>query len=378
MIKSTFQHIVICVKIYLQFKTVNEEGERMFLALRELTQAKLRYFLVCAIMVAILFLVFFITGLAKGLSHADSSSLQSLKADYIVMNKEEDGVLVKSELTPKEVKQIQKEVDAHATPIKMYMSSIQQQNKNDLDIMYFAVDTKEYGNLKIIEGKQIHDLKTNEVIVDQSMKQQGYKLNDTLEDKNSKKEYKIAGFTKDNTYSFAPIIFISNKNLNRPQQIYNAVLYSGKKVDVDHFATFSREETVKAMPGYKETQGSFTMMKVFLFIIAAFVSSVFFYILTIQKSHQFGVLKAIGAKSWYIAKGILIQVAILTVLGWGIGTLGIYGIKSILPNTMPFVLPFKLILATGVVFLSLNIIGSMLSVFKVIKADALEAIGRVE
>lgn len=77
-------------------------------------------------------------------------------------------------------------------------------------------------------------------------------------------------------------------------------------------------------------------------------------------------------------KGMLIQVAILTVLGWGIGTLGIYGIKSILPNTMPFVLPFKLILATGVVFLSLNIIGSMLSVFKVIKADALEAIGRVE
>ncbi|WP_186725776.1 hypothetical protein [Rummeliibacillus sp. SL167] len=56
------------------------------------------------------------------------------------------------------------------------------------------------------------------------------------------------------------------------------------------------------MPGYKEMQGSFTMMKVFLFIIAAFVSSVFFYILTIQKSHQFGVLKAIGAKSWYIAK----------------------------------------------------------------------------
>ena len=66
--------------------------------------------------------------------------------------------------------------------------------------------------------------------------------------------------------------------------------------------TASKNDIVTNIPGYSEEQGSLTMMITFLYIIAAFVLTVFFYVITIQKVDQFGMLKAIGAKTSYLAK----------------------------------------------------------------------------
>jgi putative ABC transport system permease protein len=354
----------------------------MFLALRELKKYKTRYTLMSVIMVSILFLVFFITGLANGLSFADSSSLQNLKADYVVMNTEADGALVKSQLTEEQVKTIKDKLKRKATPITVSMSEISIDNEKDTDVAYFSVDKSNYPAMEIMEGKNIGQLEENEVIVDESIKKHGFKLNDRLIDKKSEKELIIAGFTVEQTYNFMPIIYgdfnLGLSKVYSDKTSYNAVLYSGTKVDIDGFDTLSREETVKSMPGYKETQGSFTMMKVFLFVISVFVSTVFFYVLTIQKLHHFGILKAIGANTGYIAKSIVIQVFVLTVIGLAFSSLAIFGINHVLPEEMPFRLSTGLILNTGAVFFALNLLGSLLSVYKAAKTDAIEAIGRAE
>ena len=51
------------------------------------------------------------------------------------------------------------------------------------------------------------------------------------------------------------------------------------------------------MPGYTEENGTIIMMLAFLIVISAFVIAVFFYVITIQKTQQFGVMKAIGASN---------------------------------------------------------------------------------
>jgi putative ABC transport system permease protein len=132
------------------------------------------------------------------------------------------------------------------------------------------------------------------------------------------------------------------------------------------------------MPGYSETQGSLLMMITFLFIISAFVSTVFFYVITIQKTNQFGMLKAMGAGTGFIAKGMIIQVVLITMISFGLSLLGVTGMIQLLPEEMPLEISLSLILWTGALFLILNIIGSLLSVYRVSKVDALEAIGRVE
>src|SRR5690606_35465682 len=74
----------------------------------------------------------------------------------------------------------------------------------------------------------------------------------------------------------------------------------------------TKAKAVQGMPGYKEENGTIMMMLAFLLAISAFVLAVFFYVLTLQKSNQFGILKAIGASNKVLGKTIVSQVFLLS------------------------------------------------------------------
>lgn len=97
----------------------------MFLALRELRHAKLRYLLIGFIMVLIAWLVLFVTGLAQGLSSDNASSIQNMKADYLVLQEESDHRINRSILT----EELWTEVRSHpggnkATPLGVHMNTL--------------------------------------------------------------------------------------------------------------------------------------------------------------------------------------------------------------------------------------------------------------
>ncbi|MGM0834765.1 MAG: ABC transporter permease [Bacillota bacterium] len=354
----------------------------MFLAFRELKHSKLKYVLVGIILTAILFLLFFVNGLASGLSNADSSSLKNLPADFIVMHKEAEGNIMKSEITEEDRRMINQKIDeSKSTPITITMSSIKH-GSITTDVVYFALDSKHKSMPVVNEGKSVQEIGANEVIVDDSIKNQGYKLHDTFKDENLGGEFKIVGFFENQTYSHLPVVYTNltywNEKEYRNHDTNQAILYYGKKKDFAGFDVMTVDETVNGMPGYSETQGSLLMMITFLFIISAFVSTVFFYVITIQKTNQFGMLKAMGAGTGFIAKGMIIQVVLITLISFGLSLLGVTGMIQLLPAEMPLEISLSLILWTGALFLILNIVGSLLSVYRASKVDALEAIGRVE
>ncbi|QOR65081.1 FtsX-like permease family protein [Cytobacillus suaedae] len=355
----------------------------MFLAFKEMAQSKIRYTLIGLIMIAVLFLVFFISGLANGLAYGDGAAVKHLSADYVVMNKEANGAIIKSELTLDDINTIKDQLGGNSTPLSItMMSALVKDGEATADVTYFSVNTDKYPDIEVMEGKNISELNTNEIIVDESLKDIGFQLNDKVLDKATGKEMMIAGFSKDQLYSNIPVVYtdldMGLSSIYQPESMYNAVLYSGGKVDMKDYDTRSINQTVKAIPGYKETQGSLNMIVVFLFIISAFVSTVFFYVITIHKLSQLGVLKAIGATTGYIAKSIILQVILLTVTGLTFSSLLVYGMTQVIPDEMPFRLTPTLMLGTAALFLLLNLIGALLSVHQVAKTDALEAIGRAE
>lgn len=355
----------------------------MFLALKELSYAKFKYLLIGCIMAAILFLVFFINGLANGLSEGDSSSLANLPADFVLMNADAEGDISKSEISADDQAMIDQQIDAsQSTPFVMQYTSVKKEGKKT-DAIFFAVGTDHKDLPQSIEGKNIQQLTGNEIVADVSLKQlYGYQLNDVMTDDKLNQQFKVVGFVEHQTYSMMPVMytdlqFWQDHKLLQPGK-YNAILYYGDKQEIQGFNSLTKEEAVTAMPGYTETQGSFTMMLSCLFFISAFVSTVFFYVITIQKTHQFGVFKAVGANTGYIARSIVLQVFLITVFGFVLSMLAILGMSQVLPVGMPFVLSNELLIRTGVIFLVLNLAGSLISVYKVSKVDALQAIGRVD
>ena len=80
------------------------------------------------------------------------------------------------------------------------------------------------------------------------------------------------------------------------------IALQGKDIDpqaiannYDKIETFTKSEAVMGMPGYKEESATIYMMLAFLFVISAVIIAVFFYVFILQKTQQFGVMKAIGA-----------------------------------------------------------------------------------
>ncbi|MEJ7331569.1 FtsX-like permease family protein, partial [Staphylococcus epidermidis] len=73
----------------------------------------------------------------------------------------------------------------------------------------------------------------------------------------------------------------------------------------------------------------------FLFVISATVIGVFLYVMTLQKTQLFGVLKAQGFTNGYLAKMVLAQTFILSLIGTAIGLVLTLLTSTILPDAVP-------------------------------------------
>jgi putative ABC transport system permease protein len=365
----------------------------MFLALRELKYAKLRYFLITLIMILIGWLVLFVSGLANGLASDNASAIKTMKADYLVVQEDSDNRLNRSILSEEKLHDIHQYIDETiATPLGVQMATLtKKETFKKIDTTFFAIDANSMLSPDLVEGKMINNTTTNEIAVDQSFKNEGFEIGDHVTEQASGKDFEIVGFTKGQSYSHTPVIHMNFKEwasintvmLSQGSKPFNAIALNANQEqaqkidkDVSGINVISKDKALEGIPGYQQEQGSLLMMIVFLFIIAAIVLAVFFYVVTIQKINQFGVLKAIGAKSSNLAKNIIFQVLTLSGLSLVISNALTYGVSAVLPASMPFDLHPQLALICSILFLVVSVAGSLLSLYRVIKIDAIEAIGR--
>ncbi|MOA32517.1 FtsX-like permease family protein [compost metagenome] len=120
------------------------------------------------------------------------------------------------------------------------------------------------------------------------------------------------------------------------------------------------------------------MIVTFLLIIVVFVLGAFFYIMTIQKSNQFGILKAIGATNRFLILSTVIQVIALSLLSIGLAIGFAAILKMVMPDGMPFVFDIGLITQYSLIMLGIALLGAGLSGAGIVKADPLQAMGRAD
>ncbi|WP_050615413.1 ABC transporter permease [Bacillus testis] len=364
----------------------------MFLAIREMKHSKFRYLLIGLIMVLISFLTLFITGLANGLSADNASALQEMKGTHFVVDKNADQRLTRSQLASSEADKISKEAGkGAAAPLNVMMATLLNGDKK-IDATFFAVDANSDLLPKVTEGESITNNSSNEVVADESLKEHGLSVGDKVRDERSGREFMISGFTANASFSHSPVLFMNFKVWSSLQGTHavdgksngiSALVLQvdqkkGEELAKNHSGVeiITKDQALKGIPGYSEEQGSLLMMIAFLFVIAAFVLAVFFYVITIQKLNQFGVMKAIGAKTGYLALNLISQILVVTVLALAFSIALTYGIAALLPASMPFQLSAGMVGLCSGLFLAVSLIGSLISLFKVAKIDAIEAIGR--
>ncbi|OKP91655.1 ABC transporter permease [Paenibacillus helianthi] len=369
----------------------------MFLALREMRHSKARYSLIMVIMLLVSFLVLFVTGLARGLAYANVSAVENMSANYFAVQSDADHAFRRSQLSDTELSAARSMVgEKNATPLAVQMSTITADGADvKADITFFAVDMDGMLKPKVVQGDGITNETKGSVVVDSKLKESGISIGSLVKDQASGLTFKVAGFVKDSSYSHTPVVYINNLDWqamrqgtgqggSSAQQVpYNVIaLKTTSSVaaqitsKLNNVEVITQKQAIASIPGYSAEQNSLLMMIVFLFVISGFVLAVFFYVITIQKSSQFGILKAMGTKMSYLAWSVVGQVLILSVASLTISLLLTFGMNMGLPDTMPFQLKGQTIGLTSVLFIGMSLLGSLISVAKVAKVDALDAIGR--
>lgn len=93
---------------------------------------------------------------------------------------------------------------------------------------------------------------------------------------------------------------------------------------------------IESIPGYSAQNMTLNAMIYFLFLVVAAVVGIFMYVMTLQKTAIFGVMKAQGIKNFFIAKSLVAQSFIVGVVGVLLALLFAYLTSLILPSAMPF------------------------------------------
>ena len=213
---------------------------------------------------------------------------------------------------------------------------------------------------------------------------QGFHVGDQLTLSQSDEKLKIVGFSESAKYNASPVLFSNNKTIEKINPTLtndktNAIVvkdsnWANKNLD-DELEVINIDKFVENLPGYQAQNLTLNFMITFLFVISATVIGIFLYVITLQKTNLFGVLKAQGFTNRYLAKVVLAQTFILSLIGTLIG-LGLTLITSIfLPNAVPVMFNFLTLIVFGIVLILISLIGSLFSILTIRKIDPLKAIG---
>ena len=354
----------------------------MFLAINEIRHSKLRYALVTGVMFLIAYLVFFLTGLAYGLAQDNRMAVDKWEADQILLTEEANDNLNMSMLP----RSLYDEVDAPEKAVLAQTAGVvtKEDNGEKVDVTFFGIDPDQFLAPNITDGEMFAS--DDEAVADSSIEEEyGISIGDTIKLAGSDKKLKIVGFTDNARFSVAPVLYTSigtyqeirfEKEDDSENARINAIVTRGKIKEVpDDLVATDISKFINELPGYNAQVLTFGFMIGFLIVIAAIVIGIFIYVLTMQKSEIFGVMKAQGISSRYIAFSVIAQTFLLATSGVLIGGLATIGTALVLPAAVPFQINLLFFASISVMMILIAMLGAFFSVRTIVKIDPLKAIG---
>ncbi|HCY4448851.1 TPA: FtsX-like permease family protein [Staphylococcus aureus] len=349
----------------------------MFLAWNEIRRNKLKFGLIIGVLTMISYLLFLLSGLANGLINMNKEGIDKWQADAIVLNKDANQTVQQSVFNKKDIENKYKK---QAT-LKQTGEIVSNGHQKD-NVLVFGVEKSSFLVPSLIEGHKA--TKDNEVLVDETLKNKGFKIGDTLSLSQSDEKLHIVGFTESAKYNASPVIFtndatIAKINPRLTGDKINAVVvrdsnWKDKKLNQELEAV-SINDFIENLPGYKPQNLTLNFMISFLFVISATVIGIFLYVMTLQKTSLFGILKAQGFTNGYLANVVISQTLILALFGTAFGLLltGVTG--AFLPDAVPVKFDVLTLLVFAIVLMIVSVLGSLFSILTIRKIDPLKAIG---
>ncbi|RLP06727.1 ABC transporter permease [Propionibacterium australiense] len=369
----------------------------MFLALREIRHQPSKFALAIVVVGLVAYLTFFLDGLANGLASSFRAGIEHRSTEAVVITRDANEQVNASFLSQGQIDagagalaaQGVEELALVAGTARPVAGAASNDARSDLYV--FGLDLDGFARPQVVEGRGVVDT-AGEVVVDDSLKRDGWGLGTVFQLVGSEHRWTVVGFTHDDTYQTAPMVFVDRQALfaNAPSTTVpavNALLVhhaasdeqivseqTRQSLDAAGLQVLSTQEFINTLSGYSAQAATFTLMVAALIIIAALVLAIFLYVLNLQKKPIFGVMKARGVPTSYLVRSGAVQAVVLSLAGVLAGFALTMVTSLVLPEQIPFrAMPgqYAAILAA---FVLCSVIGGLIAVRFVSRIDPAEAI----
>jgi putative ABC transport system permease protein len=368
----------------------------MMMGLTEIRRRKFQFGLITLVVTLIAYLILMINGLGMGLNEQAGSALRGLDADALAYGGDSDLSVIRSELSGETVVEIGREEGVVDWASLGYLG-VNTRNQED-EITPAALLGYEPGSIAepdVTGGRPLDPGEDRGLLADSTfLKASGLSVGDPLVIPSRLRdfEFTIVGEVDEGYFFFQPVIYLLLDSWrkvkygpNDPEApLASVVLLQGESLtgrSTDAFEVVSKDTAFANIEGVQGQQMTVNALQIFGFTIGALVIGIFFYVLTMQKMTQVGLLKALGASNAYVFRQLLLQVLTVTLLGVLISVPLAYATDSALnrlPEAVPIAFTGSTFVLTSVLVVAMGVVGALFSVRQLARVDPIIALGHQE
>lgn len=366
-------------------------GLPMFLAWKDIKRNKRKFFVISLVLLSTIYLVFFTLGLSTGLRENGASKIIHSSAETFILREGSSSRLENSSFSGSYATKIQEEIGEEALVLGVRLTNVENISDEEVDqsfgISYIGIEPHTFMSPQITVGRAPEQ--ADEVLASRPIENEGVSIGDRVRDTHMNIDYTIVGFTEEETFNYSPILYISPEQFIEtslhgqmsgyatvqaiatqllPEEV--APIVEGFDVEIN-----SKDEIVQATPGLYAQSVSFFLLILCMYIISGTILAMFFYILTLQKKGEYGLVKALGGSTRFLFYSILSQVLIVSTSTIFLSLILIYLTILILPSIVPFSLSLSSVIGSSFLFILVSLLGALASIKEVHKIDPILVMG---
>lgn len=350
----------------------------MYLAWRDLWVARGRFGLVGAVIGLVAVLAALLSGLATGLVDDGISGLRRLPLTHIAFQHGAGADFSRSILR-------QADLDGWAAlggdvaPLGVAFLNARTPAGSTVDLAVFGTPP---GSFLAPDHRADDALRAGGLVLSSEFAGHGIRVGDALTIVGPDVALRVLGFTYGGSYGHVGIAFTS---LGTWQHLtfgddhrgrFNALAIRDEgNLDLAALASrtgmevYSKADAYSGSPGFAAESATMTLIRSFLVAISSLVIGAFFTVWTVQRTHQIGLLKALGASNLYVVRDALCQLAVVIVSATTIGVVVAVGIGALIGGNVPFRLEPGSVISSALLLVAAGMVGSLVAMRRITGVD---------
>ncbi len=365
----------------------------MFLALKEMRRAKVRFGLLIVAIGLLVFLILFQQSLQNSLLRGFTGALRSQSAPVLVYSTDGQRTLQASVLTP-ELETLARSADGVGAAGRIGQGTFTVTAGGRIaEASIIGYETVGLGSPEQLTEGRLPD-GPGEAVASAEDADDGFAVGDVVAIEPAGDELTVVGLAEDAQLNVGPTLFVTydgyvaavaarNPDAGVPlpnalgvapaDGTSDAALVTSIDARSDDLDALTRDRAADEAPGVSQVRQSFQIIFLLYALVVPFVTGLFFLIVTVQKAGALTLLRAIGAPGRRLVAALLVQVVVIVGLGLVGGILLYTPLTLVSATSLGIRFETTAVLGWAVVLLVLGLLSSLLAARRVLAIDPVVA-----